>query len=179
MEKTSCILLSVTNSSLAGSLLGYRGREYLLFIKELFITLRFIPWFIDSDFQSPMGWVHSNPVCLSYVPSWRVYNICDLHLPGALLENITAFGLHISTIYLWSSSSFHIRYRGCAKRKGFFCNVLARYGFLAFRKKKKKDNWLTELLKFPKIHILDLNGVIHSENWMSSCASGALLSVAV
>lgn len=150
MEKTSCILLSVTNSSLAGSLLGYRGREYLLFIKELFITLRFIPWFIDSDFQSPMGWVHSNPVCLLYVPSWCAYNIFDLHLPGALLENIFAFGLHIFTIYFWSSTSFHICYRGCAKMKGFFFNVLARYRFFAFRKNQIID-WI---IKIPKIHIL-------------------------
>lgn len=147
-----CIFLNAANLSLAatpksGSLLGSRGREYLLFMKELFISPRFIPWFIDSDFQSTMGWVHSKPVCLSYVPSWRVYNIFDLHLPGVLLENITAFGLHIFTIYLWSSASFHICYRGCAKKEDFFFNLLARYRFLAFR---KTENWLTELVKSPK-----------------------------
>lgn len=134
-KRPPVFFLNVTNSSFAGSPLGCRGREYLLFIKELFISLRFIPWFIDSDFQSPMGWVHGNPVCLSYVPSWRVYNIFDLHLPGVLLENITAFGLHIFTIYLWSSANFHICYRGCAK-KGWvffhFFNLLARYGFFGF-----------------------------------------------
>lgn len=145
LETIACVFLSATNSSFAGWPLGCRGREYLLFIKELFISLRFIPWFIDSDLQSPTGWVHSNPVCLSYVPSWRVYNIFDLHLPGVLLENITAFGLHVFTIYLWSSASFHICYRGRAKKKGFFSLTCWQdTGFWLLEKKNKKQiiDWL-------------------------------------
>lgn len=136
LEATSCLFLKVTNSSFAGWPPGCGGRGSPLCIKGLFISLRFIPWFIDRGLPSPTGWAHRSPVCLSYVPGWRVYDIFDLHLPGVPLENITALGLHrFYNIFVVITKLPHFL-PGVCHEKGFFSPRWWDKDFLAFRKSR-------------------------------------------
>ena len=172
-----CIFLNLTNLSLATPpKSSSRGREYPLFIKELFISPRFIPWFIDLDLQRAMGRVRSTPVCLSYVPSWRVYNIFDLHLPGVLLENITTFSLHIFyNIFVAIGELPHLLRRMC--QEGGLLFSLTCWQDIDFWLLEKQD-WLTEGVKPPKYVLGMRRGyLLRARSWLSGWGSAVPISI--